>query len=91
MADTVTDPRMPLAELWDGTPVLPAYRLGSQLHVWCTEERTWHYHGSTFGTFGSGDGHRVAHCTNPRNANGYVLHEVGELTPDIKRLARERQ
>jgi len=37
---------------------------------------------------GAGDGHRVAHCGCPHSpyyADGYRLHEVGPLTPEVER------
>jgi len=41
---------------------------------------------------GTGDGHRVAHCTcrnSPYIGRGYVLREVGPLTAEVKRGRRD--
>lgn len=76
-------------------PTLNAYRDGDGLYlmVWCSHELRWHRHGSACACdddpcscFGSGDGHRSAHCTcraSPYRNTGYVLREVGELTYEI--------
>ncbi len=85
----------------DDIPTLPAYRTadGSQLRVWCDycparsnsrRRGCWHYHGCG-PEFGSGDGHRVAHCwvaDSPYRQTGYILREVAEAarrvaTPDL--------
>ncbi len=71
-------------------PILAAHRAGLQLWVWCPHERRWHYHGGVevgSGSFGAGDGHRSGHCTcrmSPMK-DGYVLEEVGDLTPAVKK------
>ncbi|WP_405591289.1 hypothetical protein [Streptomyces sp. NBC_01092] len=69
------------------TPELPAYRspLGHQLWVWCEHENRWHYHGAV-------EGDRAAHCAcpcSPLKRTGYVLREVGPLTPEVRRRHRE--
>ncbi len=67
-----------------GVPTLPAYRVGSQLWVWCAHEARWHYHGG-------GPGDRAAHCACPCSPlwrTGYVLDEVGPLTPAVRRRHR---
>jgi hypothetical protein len=56
-----------------GYPILPAYRDGDQLRVWCDHEQKWHLHDT-------GDGFRLADCDckdSPLMANGYEVHEVG--------------
>lgn len=71
-----------------GYPVLHAWRAHGLLYVWCTHCGVWHRHGAVSETPGSGDGHRVAHCVCPSStfaANGYVLHEVGSFTADVRR------
>ncbi|MER5671144.1 hypothetical protein [Pseudonocardia alni] len=75
------------------------------LKVWCEHDRRWHTHGRHHrGTgcrhngftgspctcpVGTGDGHRVEHCTCPGSPyrttlNGYVLREVGPFTPAVR-------
>ncbi|MEU9641319.1 hypothetical protein [Streptomyces sp. NPDC048188] len=75
------------------TPVLPAYRTsdGGALLVWCEHESQWHVHGAVSDTPGAGDGDRAAHCACPRSplrSTGYVVREVGPLTPGLKRQHR---
>src|SRR6266568_8981266 len=80
-------------------PVLEAYRYTSDrrevsLVVWCLHCRRWHWHGAGNAP-GAGDGHRVAHCINPKspyNQGGYVLREVAPITaPVMKRLTADHQ
>ncbi len=54
-------------------PVLPAYRVGDLLHVWCRYCKRWHVHG------GAAGGHRASHCTvddSPFRQTGYTLEEI---------------
>jgi hypothetical protein len=54
--------------------VLPAYRRGDQLIIFCPHCRREHYHGAA-----GGDGSRSAHCTDDRSPfkrRGYWLREV---------------
>jgi hypothetical protein len=62
----------------DGTPILPAFRIGRQLVVYCRDCRGPHYHGSVGPDFGAGDGHRVAHCggDGPLQRTGYIVKEA---------------
>ncbi len=68
--------------LW---PLLPAYADGlGMLSAYCGHFRAWHWHGR-------GDGHRVAHCHrpgSPYDRTGYVLVEVGPLTPELRAQVR---
>jgi hypothetical protein len=55
-------------------PVLPAFRIGDQLLIFCDACKRAHYHGAA-----GGSGHRAAHCSNPDSpyiASGYVLQEA---------------
>lgn len=95
MRNTIPDGLSPLGvDVHEGRsyPILPAYRDGTTLLVWCAHERKWHTHGLGNGrAFGTGDGHRVAHCSchgSPLYDRGYVIQEVGEMTPAIRRSAR---
>jgi len=43
---------------------------------------------------GNGDGHRVAHCLDPKSpydTTGYVIREVGPLTPAVRRAHKPRR
>lgn len=66
-------------------PVLPAHRTpgGGQLAVFCDDCGRFHYHGSISAEFGSGDGHRLAHCAGdgPLRQTGYILREVAGPMP----------
>ncbi|GAA2726332.1 hypothetical protein [Actinocorallia aurantiaca] len=68
-------------------PVLPAYRDGSTLRVWCEHERTWHVHGLPAGP-------RASHCrceSSPLRG-GYDLEEAGPFTTAIREQhGRERR
>lgn len=68
----------------EGYPILPAYRDGDRLCVYCNLERRWHFHGL-------GDGPVIAHCDRSmREHDTYVLREVGNWTTDVRRIARGR-
>src|SRR5690242_489294 len=74
-------------------PVVRAYDdLEVHLRFWCIHCRTWHVHGrggrSAVYQEGRGGnaGHRTSHCTchnSPFKVRGYILHVVGEFTPEI--------
>ena len=75
------------------TPIVPAIPTsrGGQLKMWCPYCRAWHHHGRGSGKPGSGDGARVAHCTNlnsPYHMTGYYLKEVRASEQAVKRQAQ---
>ncbi len=74
-------------------PARDAYHDGDQLAAWCDHCRRWHHHG-TYGPPGQGDGLYWALCDpdggSPLSSSGYVLHEVGRLTPAVRRAYRDR-
>lgn len=62
-------------------PVVPAYLRNGSYCVWCEYCFVWHMHGPA-------DGHRVAHCRDPRSPykqHGYILDFQGEMTAAIER------
>jgi hypothetical protein len=64
------------------------------LVFWCQYCKRWHWHGTCGGDhLGSGDGHRGAHCIGdtPYTSTGYVLREVGDLTPEMERAVRKNK
>lgn len=81
--------------------MLPAYRDGVALLVWCDHEQMWHTHGGCTGQCpprqrrhwghqcecpaGAGDGPRAAHCTCREQRRDYVLCEVGPFTEEVRR------
>lgn len=72
-------------------PTLPAYLSpgGSQWWVYCESEQRFHFHGI-------GEGHRVAHCVDPRspyNQTGYHLRYAGrweDLPHEVRHPRRRR-
>ncbi len=59
-------------------PTLRAYRKNGQLVVNCPHCQKPHYHGAVGSAFGSGDGHRIGHCRDPRSPyleTGYLIEE----------------
>ncbi|MGH3774698.1 MAG: hypothetical protein ACRDRR_03015 [Pseudonocardiaceae bacterium] len=78
-------------------PVLPAYRDGACLRVWCAHEAVWHIHGGCNGTCaaalpryrglhcecppGTADGLRAAHCTCPRLRAQHAAYTLREVGP----------
>ena len=78
-----------------GLPDLDAYVTDSGIsaRAWCAWCRRWHSHGhcGTHEPLGAGNGHRVAHCHDPRspyNSTGYTIREVGwwDHRPDWRQL-----
>ncbi|MDN5918305.1 MAG: hypothetical protein L0I76_24945 [Pseudonocardia sp.] len=83
----ISAPPEPLATLREA-PTLPAFRNGQTLLVWCGWCRHWHRHG---GHDANADGHRTAHCFRPGSPYrpaGYVLVEVGAMTPEVRAAHR---
>ena len=67
-------------------PVLQSFRSEAEGldYDWCPYCRGWHTHGC-------GDGYRVAHCGGPESPfhkTGYVLVNVGVLTPELERARK---
>jgi hypothetical protein len=65
-------------------PTVHAFRTsdGVQLAFWCDWCCTLHHHGAVGDSTGAGDGHRVAHCVNPRSpylARGYYVKEASRV------------
>ena len=61
----------------DGIPIINA-EISDKLHIrfYCDHCKRFHYHGR-------GNGHRVAHCHDPKGpyaGTGYILREVKETS-----------
>lgn len=79
-----------------GVPVLPAYRDGCYLAVWCDHEQVWHWHGGCSGRCGTrelrqanrcscppgtGDGTRAPHCRCPESPYRPGEYDLREVGP----------
>lgn len=79
----------------DEIPTFDAWRTpdGRQLTFFCPHCRHWHYHGGGIGEFGSGDGHREAHCveSDALQHSGYLIREVGTISRAVTSQYRPRR
>jgi hypothetical protein len=92
-----------MTALVDELPVLDGFIGPDGVHVfvWCQHCRRLHSHGhgGPDAPIGAGDGHRVAHCSEPRTWSwkfgyvwtGYIIREVGQFTSAAQMRRYEQQ